>query len=152
MSKEGEEVLQHNLFNYQPPELKPSPLPEEAFESTDSEELKLIEGHSSSTDQVGTELRAPAPGLREVKAVSSLLRNRLLLEVVERRIQKTSAIILSFLLTQEGLSAQIGPYLVWLAEGNKIEALKTLSDDDWQQLHFPEMKLNPDKGVGFPLG
>jgi len=49
-------------------------------------------------------------------------------------------------LTQEGFSAQIGPYLVWLNEDNNIEALRTLRDDDWQQLYFPEIEPEAIKG------
>lgn len=77
---------------------------------------------------------------------SCLLYNRLLLEVVRRRIEKGAATIRSYLLTQESLSAQIGPYFVWLDEDNNIEALRTLSDDDWQQLYLPEIEPKPIKG------
>lgn len=94
----------------------------------------------------------PRVTLREVRATRSLLYNRLLLEAVQRRIEKAEAIILSYLLTCDSLSAQMGPYFVWLAEDNKVEALKTLSDDDWRQLHFSEMELNPVNGTGEDFG
>jgi hypothetical protein len=141
MSKEGESALQFELFAGQ--SLKPTSLePSEATPTaTIDEGFKEYSDFPPPTDQNAiTERQAPMPTLREVRAVSSLLRNRLQLEVVERRIQKTSAIIVSYLLTQDSLSAQIGSYFVWLNEEKNIEALRTLSDDDWQQLYFPEIE------------
>lgn len=127
MSKEGGSAFQFELFASHPPKPTSSEQREEATATT-------IEGAFKEKREART------PTLREVRAVSSLLRNRLQLEVVERRIKKTTDIIISYLLTQDSLSAQIGPYLVWLNENNDIEALRTLSDDDWQQLYLPEIK------------
>jgi hypothetical protein len=95
---------------------------------------------SAARQSTSTERQAPAPTLREARALRSLLYNRLLLQAVERRIEKGAATIISYLLTQENLSAQIGPYFVWLAENNTIEAVKTLNDDEWQQLYLPEIE------------
>jgi len=147
MSKEGEGTLQFELFARR--SLKPkSP---ESLEATPTATIddgfKENGGFPQPAGQSAiTESEAPAPTLREVRALRSLLYNRLLLEVVQRRIEKGTATILSYLLTQEGLSAQIGPYFVWLDEDNNIEALRTLSDDDWQQLYFPEIEPKPIKG------
>lgn len=147
MSKEGEGALQFELFASQP--LKPkSPESLEAIPTaTIDDGFKENGDFPPPADQSAiTEREAPAPTLREVRALRSLLYNRLLLEVVQRRIEKGAATIRSYLLTQESLSAQIGPYFVWLDEDNNIEALRTLSDDDWQQLYLPEIEPKPIKG------
>lgn len=147
MSKEGEGALQFELFARQ--SLKPkSPESSDATPTaTVDDGFKENGGFPPPAGQSAiTEREAPAPTLREVRALRSLLYNRLLLEVVQRRIEKGAATILSYLLTQEGLSAQIGPYFVWLDEDNNIEALRTLSDDDWQQLYFPEIEPKPIEG------
>jgi hypothetical protein len=147
MSKEGERALQHNLFAGQTLEPKyPAPLKEPPATTVDGGFKEGGDFASSSDQSVITERQAPVPTFREAKAVSSLLRNKLLLEIVQRRIQKSETIILSFLLTQEDLRAQIGPYFVWVAESNNIEALKTLNDEAWQQLYFPEME--PESIIG----
>lgn len=144
MSKEGEGALQHNLFASQPLESKSPESLEATSTATIDEGFKENDAVPPPADQSAiTRREAPAPTLREVRALRSLLYNRLLLEVVQRRIEKAEATILSYLLTQEGSSAQIGPYFVWLAEDNNIEALRILSDDDWQQLCFPEMEMIP---------
>lgn len=140
MSKEGESALQFELFTSQ--SLKPT-----SEETSETNPATAI-GEPSKDDELPlpvdqsavTELQVPKPTLREVRAASSLLRNRLQLEAIERRIQKTTAIIVSYLLTQDSLSAQIGPYFVWLNEQNTIEAVRTLSDDDWQQLYLPKIE------------
>ncbi len=144
MSKEGEGALQSDLFTSQPLESK-SPESSEASPTAISDEgIKEIGDFPPPAGQSAiTEREAPAPTLREARALRSLLYNRLLLEVVQRRIEKAETAILSYLLTQGGLSSQIGPYFVWLDEDNNIEALRTLSDDDWQQLYFPEMETSP---------
>ncbi len=145
MSKEGEEALQYGLFTSQPLESK-SPESSEASPTAISDEGFKEDGDFPlpAGQRAITEREVPAPTLREVRALRSLLYNRLLLEVVQRRIEKGTVTILSYLLTQEGLSAQIGPYFVWLDEDNNVEALRTLSDyDGWQQLNFPEMGTIP---------
>lgn len=76
--------------------------------------------------------------LRDVRAIRSLLYNRLLLEAVQRRIEKAEVIILSFLLTQGNASAQIGPYFVELDATQHLTITKT-EDDGWCQLYFPEL-------------
>lgn len=141
MSKEGEGALQYGLFTSQPLESK-SPESSEASPTAISDEGIKENGdfHPPTGQSVISEREAPAPTFREVRALRSLLYNRLLLEIVQRRIEKGAATILSYLLTQEGLSAQIGPCFVWLDEDNNIEALRTLSDDDgWQQIRIPEV-------------
>lgn len=141
MSKEGETALQFELFASRPLKSTSSEQIEATTPITIEEAFKKDGDLLPHTDQsVTREREAGAPTLREVRAVSSLLRNRLQMEAVERRIQKTAAIILSYLMTQDSLSAQIGPYLVWLNEDSNIEVLRTLSYDDWQQLYLPKIR------------
>jgi hypothetical protein len=141
MSKEGEGAFQHNLFASQP--LKPTS-PESSMATpaplSNVDVKENDDSPSAARQSTSTERQAPAPTLREARALRSLLYNRLLLQAVERRIEKGAATIISYLLTQENLSAQIGPYFVWLAENNTIEAVKTLNDDEWQQLYLPEIE------------
>lgn len=82
----------------------------------------------------------PQPTVREARAIRSLLYNRLLLEAVQRRIEKAEAIILSYLLTQEGACAQIGPYWVEVDADGRIGLTKTADDNGWSQLYFPEVE------------
>ena len=64
--------------------------------------------------------------------------NRLLMEVVQRRIERAEVVILSYLLTQSDTSAQIGPYLVELDADQHVTVTKT-EDDGWRQRYFPEL-------------
>lgn len=86
------------------------------------------------------EREVPKATIRDVRAVRSLLYNLLLLEAVQRRIEKAESIILSFLLIQDSASAQIGPYLVSVDDANHIIVTKTGDDDGWKQPYFPEME------------
>lgn len=90
-----------------------------------------------STESVQGE--RPRATLRDIRAVRSLLYNRLLLEVVQRRIEKAETIILSYLLTQGSTTAQIGPYWVELDATDHICLTRTETDDDWRQLYFSEV-------------
>lgn len=91
------------------------------------------------------EREAPKATIREVRAVRSWLYNLLLLEVVERRIEKAESIIHRFLLIQDSASAQIGPYLVEVDAADHITVTKTGDDDEWKQPYFPEIER--DSGV-----
>jgi hypothetical protein len=93
---------------------------------------------SATVGSIHEERETPKATLREVRAVRSLLYNQLLLEVVQRRIEKAETIILSYLLTQGDTEAQIGPYLVVIDAAHHIDVTKT-SDDGWYQLYFPEV-------------
>ena len=86
------------------------------------------------------ERETPQVTRREVRAARSLLYNRLLLEVIQRRIEKAEAIVLSFLLMQDEATAQIGPYLVEIDTTNSIAVTKTDDDDGWKQPYFPEIE------------
>jgi hypothetical protein len=78
------------------------------------------------------------PTIRDLRAVRSLLYNRLLLEVVQRRIEKAETILLSYLLTQGSSMAQIGPYLVELDESDYICVTQTEANG-WFQTQFSEL-------------
>jgi hypothetical protein len=86
------------------------------------------------------EVERPRPTIREVRAIRSLLYNRLLLEVVQRRIEKAEVIILSYLLIQGETGAQIGPYLVEVDADHGIGVTRIADDDGWHQPYFPEME------------
>ncbi len=118
----------------------------EALPSEDRVE-RLAEHDIPAALPIVSELSLPEPQLpkatfREMRAVRSLLYNRLLLEVIQRRIEKAEAIILSFLLTQEEAGAQIGPYLVEVDAANHICLTRT-ETDDWHQMYFPELEMAP---------
>lgn len=81
---------------------------------------------------------APKATIRDVRAVRSLLYNRLLLERVLARIEKAEAIIVSYLLSRGDSNTQIGPYQVELDENNQITLTPT-EDDGWQQMRIPEV-------------
>lgn len=89
------------------------------------------------------EREIPRATHREVRAIRSLLYNRLLLEAVQRRIEKAEAIIISYLLTQDDTSAQIGSYLVEVDTDHSIGVTKTGNDNGWRQPHFPELETIP---------
>lgn len=91
-------------------------------------------------DLGSVELEKPKPTIRELRAARSLLYNRLLLEAVQRRIEKAEAIILSYLLTQANSVAQIGPYFVELNEDLSLGVTKTEDEDGWHQLYFSEIE------------
>jgi hypothetical protein len=86
--------------------------------------------------------QGPETTLRDVRAARSLLYNRLLLEVVQRRIERAETITLSYLLRQGDTSAQLGPYLVEVDEAQSIAITKT-GDDGWRQLYLPELESGP---------
>ena len=92
------------------------------------------------TDLRPAEVERPGPTIREVRAIRSLLYNRLLLEVVQRRIEKAEVIILSYLLLQGETGAQIGPYLVEVDADHGIGVTRIADDDAWHQPYFPEME------------
>lgn len=95
-------------------------------------------------DSCLTELETPKPTVRELRAVRSLLYNRLLMEVVQRRIEKAEAVILSYLLTQANPFSQIGPYFVELGEDHFLGVTKIEDDSGWCQLYFPELKSDSE--------
>lgn len=90
-----------------------------------------------STEPVQVESQRPKATLRDMRAVRSLLYNRLLLEVVQRRIEKAEAIIHSYLLAWGDSTAQIGPYLVELGDAKRLYLTRT-ETDGWEQLRLPE--------------
>ena len=91
-----------------------------------------------AVEPVQLERERPKATLRDVRAVRSLLYNRLLLEVAQRRIEKAEAVIFAHLLTQGGASAQIGPYLVEADATQHLTVTKT-EDDGWYQPYFSEL-------------
>ena len=110
-------------------------------------ESEIGETHTEAEDADGgvgvadlclTEPETPKPTIRELRAVRSLIYNRLLLEIVQRRIEKAEAVILSYLLTQENSFSQIGPYFIELGEDHFLEVTKIEDDSGWCQLYFPE--------------
>lgn len=112
-----------------------------------SSSIAIEEVHPENEPPISTpaepnivEREVPKATLREVRAVRSLLYNLLLLEAVQRRIEKAESIVLSFLLIQDSASAQIGPYLVEADAANHISVTKTGDDDGWKQPYFPEME------------
>jgi hypothetical protein len=88
----------------------------------------------------GIEASPPTATVREVRAVRSLVYNRLVLDVIQRRIEKAEAIVRSYLITQDGGSTRIGPYLVDMDEAEQIEVVKVEDDDGWRQLNIPEVE------------
>ena len=96
-----------------------------------------VDAAIAPTDPLPAERDRPKATIRDIRAVRSLLYNRLLLETVLKRIEKAEAIVLSYLLTQDRSAAQIGPYLVEVDPDNYIHLTMTDSDG-WRQLHIPE--------------
>lgn len=107
----------------------------ERFDAVDG----LLDGNVPA-DLHPAEVERPGPTIREVRAIRSLLYNRLLLEVVQRRIEKAEVIILSYLLLQGEAGAQIGPYLVEVDADHGIGVTRIAEDDGWRQPYFPEME------------
>lgn len=141
MSKEGE-LAQTTLFTGEliettpPPSMAATPASETGELSEDN---RFPTTTSVSAEPILVERETPKATLRDVRAVRSLLYNRLLLEVVQRRIEKAEATILSYLLTQSTTSAQIGPYLVELDASDRIGLTQT-ETDGWYQLYFSELE------------
>ena len=92
-----------------------------------------------------TKREAPKATLREIRAVRSLLYNRLLLERVLIRMEKAEAIILSYLLTQDAAATQIGVYLVELDPNSQIHITQT-ETDCWRQQQFAELEAWEELG------
>ena len=145
MAKEGEPP-QMALFS---PERTDSSLPTPVVLT----ELEIGETHTGAEDADGVvepidscfvEPERPKPTARELRAVRSLLYNRLLMEVVQRRIEKAEAVILSYLLTQANPFSQIGPYFVELGEDHFLAVTKIEDDSGWCQLYFPDLKSDSE--------
>lgn len=141
MAKEGEPP-QMALFSPELTDFSPSSMvalaePEigEAFTEAEDADREVV-----PIDSCPGELERPTPTIREFRAVRSLLYNRLLMEVVQRRIEKAEAIILSYLLTQADSFTQIGPYFVELGEDHLLEVTKTEDGNGWYQLYFSEIE------------
>ncbi len=133
-------LLSQEFANFSPPLTRAADEPEigegiHAAENTRDE--------VAPADVRPAEAEGPKPTIREVRAIRSLLYNRLLLEAVLRRIEKAEAIILSYLLTQDDTSAQIGPYLVEVEADHSLDVTKTGDDDGWRQSYFPEIETIP---------
>lgn len=90
-----------------------------------------------SIEPVQVESERPKATLRDMRAVRSLLYNRLLLEVVQQRIEKAEAIIHGYSLAWGDSTAQIGPYLVELGDAKHLFLTRT-ETDGWEQLRLPE--------------
>lgn len=101
-------------------------------------DARTVPGTFVAVEPVQLEREKPKAALRDVRAVRSLLYNRLLLEVAQRRIEKAEAVIFAYLLTQGSASAQIGPYLVEADAAQHLTVTKT-EDDGWYQLYFSEL-------------
>jgi hypothetical protein len=132
MSGEGEPHQAGLFTNGFPSEL--IPIAEYPFEEDGSAEQP-----SEPDEAVAAEPEPPSATYREIRAVRSLMYNRLLLEVVQRRIEKAEAIVRSYLLTQDDGTVRIGPYEVEIDEIVQISASKVEEDDGWYQLNIPEM-------------
>lgn len=102
------------------------------------EEDESVKQPSEPDETDAVESKSPPATYREVRAVRSLIYNRLLLEAVQRRIEKAEAIIQSFLLTQDGGTVRIGPYEVVVDKTAQLSASKVQEDDGWYQLNIPE--------------
>lgn len=109
-----------------------------------NQEIEHPNGQEAVSQPNSPEIVKPKATLRDIRAARSLLYNRLLLEVVQRRIENAEAIVLSYLVTQEGTSAQIGPYLVEVDAANDISVTKIGGNDGWKQPHFPELEPVPE--------
>lgn len=108
---------------------------------------ELPAASGKSIEPVQIEPERPKATLRDMRAVRSLLYNRLLLEVVQRRIEKAEAIIHSYLLAWGDSTAQIGPYLVELDDTKGLFFTQT-ETDGWKQLRLPEADGNPVEELG----
>lgn len=139
MAKEGEPpqmaLFSTELIDFSLP--KPVVLAEPEIGET-LKEAEDADGVVEPIDACLAEPETPKPTVRELRAVRSLLYNRLLMEVVQRRIEKAEAVILSYLLTQKNSFSQIGPYFIELGEEHFLEVTKTEDDSGWCQLYFPE--------------
>lgn len=141
MTKEGEPsqrtLLSVALVDPSPPAVVVDPGGGERFDATEN----LRDGNVPA-GMCPAEVERPGPTIREVRAIRSLLYNRLLLEVVQRRIEKAEVIILSYLLLQGEAGAQIGPYLVEVDADHRIDVTRIAEDDGWHQPYFPEMETS----------
>lgn len=109
-----------------------------------NQEIEHPNGQEAVSQSNSPEIVKLKATLRDIRAARSLLYNRLLLEVVQRRIENAEAIVLTYLVTQEGTSAQIGPYLVEVDAANDISVTKIGGNDGWKQPHFPELEPVPE--------
>ena len=141
MAKEGEPP-QSALFSTEFADSSPSVVAVIELEigETTLKDNKNTCDDAASVDVGLAEAERPKPTIREVRAARSLLYNRLLLEMVQRRIEKAEAIVLSYLLTQEDTSAQIGPYLIEMDANDEINVTKTEDEDGWFQLYFSNLE------------
>ena len=78
-----------------------------------------------------------------LRAVRSLTWNRLMLPLIQARLERAERIVRSqlFLVGEEHL--QVGPYGVTLNQNGEIE-LTWQANNDWQQLHLPEPASFPE--------
>ncbi len=105
-----------------------------------NQDVEHPNGQEAVPQSNSSEIVRPRATIRDIRAARSLLYNRLLLEVVQRRIENAEAIVLSYLLTQEDTSAQIGPYLIEMDASDEINVTKTEDEDGWFQLYFSNLE------------
>jgi hypothetical protein len=79
---------------------------------------------------------------RVVRAVRSLVYNRLLLERVLQRIEKAEAIVLSYLLARGDSTTQIGLFHVELDEANHLTITRAEAEG-WEQMIIPGLDTIP---------
>lgn len=85
---------------------------------------------------------------RVLRAIRSLVYNRRILPIIERRIFQAETTIRAHLLVRNSTDDQIGPYQVELVEGDNIRVTQS-SFDEWSQIPLPigvrELKLTKER-------
>lgn len=76
---------------------------------------------------------------RVLRAIRSLVYNRRVLPIIERRIFQAETTIRAHLLIRNSTDSQIGPYEVEVDEDNNIRVTRT-AVDEWRQLHLPDFE------------
>ena len=75
---------------------------------------------------------------RVLRAIRSLVYNRRILPIIERRIFQAETTIRAHLLVRDSTDSQVGPYEVEVDEENIIWVTHTACDE-WRQLHLPDV-------------
>ncbi len=75
---------------------------------------------------------------RVLRAIRSLVYNRRILPIIERRIFQAETTIRAHLLVRNSTDDQVGPYEVEVDEENNIWVTHTACDE-WMQLHLPDL-------------